>query len=159
MYRASLIVAFYNRPDYLALLLAGLERQTFRNFEVIIAEHLDDLIGFAVWHTRYDFHHCVRGGCISDLFLRPEYRGKAIAPMMLAKVAKDVSQKGGSFICGQGDDVTKKLYERIAIGFSGTDCYVFGKAFSVLCDLSGKSPREVVDKLPDKEWNYESPSQ
>jgi len=38
MYRASLIVAFYNRPDYLALLLAGLERQTFRNFEVIIAD-------------------------------------------------------------------------------------------------------------------------
>lgn len=34
----SLIVAFYNRIDYLKLVLAGVERQSFKNFEVIIAD-------------------------------------------------------------------------------------------------------------------------
>lgn len=129
-----------------------------KHFEVIVADHHSSLVGFAVWHTRYDFHHCVRGAYVSDLFVRPKYRGKGIAPMMLAEVAKDVSEKGGTFICGQGSDKTKKLYERIAVGFSGTDCYVFGKAFSVLCNLSGKSLREFVKNLPHKEWNYETPS-
>ncbi len=34
----SLIISFYNRIDYLRLVLAGLERQSFKNFEVIIAD-------------------------------------------------------------------------------------------------------------------------
>jgi glycosyltransferase involved in cell wall biosynthesis len=38
MYECSLIIAFYNKIDYLKLVLAGLERQTFTNFEIIIAD-------------------------------------------------------------------------------------------------------------------------
>jgi len=38
MISASLIISVYNKPDYLKLVLAGLERQTFRNFEIIIAD-------------------------------------------------------------------------------------------------------------------------
>ena len=38
MYEASVIVSFYNKLDDLKLVLAGLERQTYRNFEVIIAD-------------------------------------------------------------------------------------------------------------------------
>lgn len=34
----SVIISFYNRIDYLKFVLAGLERQTFRNFEIIIAD-------------------------------------------------------------------------------------------------------------------------
>lgn len=34
----SLIISFYNRIDYLKLVFAGLEIQTFKNFEVIIAD-------------------------------------------------------------------------------------------------------------------------
>lgn len=34
----TLIISFYNRIDYLKLVLAGLEIQTFKNFEVIIAD-------------------------------------------------------------------------------------------------------------------------
>lgn len=37
-YSASLIISFYNRIDYLRIILAALERQTFRDFEVIIAD-------------------------------------------------------------------------------------------------------------------------
>lgn len=38
MIKASVILAFYNRIDYLKLVLAGFERQTFREFEIIIAD-------------------------------------------------------------------------------------------------------------------------
>lgn len=38
MKKASLIISFYNRLDYLEFVLAGLERQTFRDFEIIIAD-------------------------------------------------------------------------------------------------------------------------
>src|SRR3989339_2000144 len=38
MIDCSLIISFYNQIDYLKLVLAGLERQTFRNFEIILAD-------------------------------------------------------------------------------------------------------------------------
>jgi glycosyltransferase involved in cell wall biosynthesis len=38
MIRASVIAAFYNRVDYLKLVLAGFERQTEKKFEFIIAD-------------------------------------------------------------------------------------------------------------------------
>lgn len=38
MIDCSLIISFYNRIDYLKLVLAGLERQTFRNFQIILAD-------------------------------------------------------------------------------------------------------------------------
>ena len=38
MTKATVIAAFYNRLDYLKLVLAGFERQTEKNFELIIAD-------------------------------------------------------------------------------------------------------------------------
>lgn len=38
MPQASLIISFYKRIDYLKLLLAGLRRQSFKDFEIIIAD-------------------------------------------------------------------------------------------------------------------------
>lgn len=38
MPQASLIISFYKRIDYLKLLLAGLRRQSFNDFEIIIAD-------------------------------------------------------------------------------------------------------------------------
>lgn len=38
MVKASVILAFYNRIDFLKLVLAGFERQTFKHFEIIIAD-------------------------------------------------------------------------------------------------------------------------
>ncbi len=38
MLKASVIISFYNRIDFLKLVLAGFERQTFRDFEIIIAD-------------------------------------------------------------------------------------------------------------------------
>jgi len=35
---ASLIISFYNKIEYLKLILAAVERQTFKNFEVIVAD-------------------------------------------------------------------------------------------------------------------------
>jgi glycosyltransferase involved in cell wall biosynthesis len=38
MYKATVIIAFYNKTNFLQLVFAGLERQTEKNFEVIIAD-------------------------------------------------------------------------------------------------------------------------
>lgn len=38
MVNASLIISFYNNVEYLKLIVAGLERQSFRDFEIIIAD-------------------------------------------------------------------------------------------------------------------------
>ena len=38
MIKASLIISFYNNIRYLKLIAAGLERQSFRDFEIIIAD-------------------------------------------------------------------------------------------------------------------------
>ncbi|MDX9925511.1 MAG: glycosyltransferase, partial [Ignavibacteriaceae bacterium] len=38
MPKTSLIIAVYNNKKYLELVFAGLERQTFKDFEVIIAD-------------------------------------------------------------------------------------------------------------------------
>lgn len=38
MFNATLIISFYNKSEWLKLLLAALERQTFKQFEVIIAD-------------------------------------------------------------------------------------------------------------------------
>jgi len=66
MYQASLIISFYNKTDELSLVLAGVERQSARNFEVIIADDgsneqavkvLQDIIKdfpFAVQHVWHE---------------------------------------------------------------------------------------------------------
>ncbi|HAB52299.1 MAG: hypothetical protein A2315_12505 [Ignavibacteria bacterium RIFOXYB2_FULL_35_12] len=38
MVDCSWIISFQNRIDYLKLVLAGTEQQTFRNFEIILAD-------------------------------------------------------------------------------------------------------------------------
>jgi glycosyltransferase involved in cell wall biosynthesis len=38
MIKTSLIISYYNRTDYLKLILAALERQIFKDFEIIIAD-------------------------------------------------------------------------------------------------------------------------
>ncbi len=38
MVKVSLIIAFYKRIDYLKLVLAGLSRQSFKDFEIVIAD-------------------------------------------------------------------------------------------------------------------------
>jgi len=42
MLKASLIISFYKKFDYLKLVLAGFERQTFRDFEIIVADDGSD---------------------------------------------------------------------------------------------------------------------
>jgi len=66
MIEASLIIAFYNKIDFLSLVFAGLERQTNKNFEVIIADdgsHEDvvvelkkliDSVSFSVTHVWHE---------------------------------------------------------------------------------------------------------
>lgn len=71
--RVTVILAAYKKPEYLALVLAGLERQTFRDFELIVCDDgsgqdvADLLASFArsaklpfvhVWHEDNGFRKC-----------------------------------------------------------------------------------------------------
>ena len=58
MPEATVIGAFYNRVDYLKLVLAGFERQTLKNFEFIIADDgsSEDVVSeIKIISSRYTF--------------------------------------------------------------------------------------------------------
>lgn len=58
MIELSLIISFYNRLDYLKLVFAGLEIQSFKNFEVIIADDGSNKVVVAELNSlikKYDF--------------------------------------------------------------------------------------------------------
>jgi len=66
MFHASVIISVYNRFDYLQLVMAGLERQSLWDFEVVIADDgsndkfverlnkLTSLLSFPVIHVRHE---------------------------------------------------------------------------------------------------------
>lgn len=63
MLPVSVIIAFYNRIDYLRLVLSGFENQTFRDFEIVIADDgSDEKIAAEVekLHTEFNLRikHC-----------------------------------------------------------------------------------------------------
>jgi hypothetical protein len=77
---------------------------------------------------------------------------------LVAAVAAAIHARGGRFVKGQAandDPARRKLYERIAVAFPGADCIVGGRAFRTLAGLAGRSARELVAGLPDKQSNYE----
>ncbi|MFM7447547.1 MAG: GNAT family N-acetyltransferase [Leptolyngbyaceae cyanobacterium] len=127
-------------------------------FQMVVAETEDQpLIGFAVWQSSYDLHHCLKGGEAMDIFVEPNYRGRGIAVQMLITIATQIEQQGGVYLRGQAveNPSVQHLYQRCAWHFSGVECYVSGRAFRRLTELSGQSLRDVVRNLPEPAWNSE----
>jgi GNAT superfamily N-acetyltransferase len=116
-----------------------------------------DLVGFAAWEPSYDVHHCVWGGHVIDMYVRPPVRGRGVAVALLATVAAHVRERGGSYVRGQSvpDPRVQRLYERLAVSFPGASCYVGGRAFRALAELRGAAPRTIARGLPERAWNYE----
>lgn len=65
MPQASLIISFYKRLDYLKLLFAGLKRQSFKDFEIIIADdgspeddvsHVEELLNESSFKSLHLWH-------------------------------------------------------------------------------------------------------
>lgn len=127
-------------------------------FQMVVAEaENQQLIAFAAWISSYDLHHCIKGGEVIDLFVEPAHRGWGVAIQLLTAIANQIQQQGGVYIKGQAveNPSAQRLYQRCARCFPGADCYVSGRAFRRLTELSGQSLRNVARNLPEPAWNYE----
>ncbi len=115
-----------------------------------------ELVGFAIWQTAYDTHHCLPGGHLLDLYVMKEYRGGAFAPELLLATLVAVQGEGGKFLRGQGVSAQgDRLYGRFAVTFPGTEFIVGGRAFRELAALHGKPLREALRAIPPKRANFE----
>ena len=128
-------------------------------FRLVVAQASNNiLLGFAAWEASYDLHHGIRGGNVMDMYVLPHYRGRGIAPAMLATVAHEIQSDGGIYLKGmaiEGGVEPRRLYERVAMGFPGIDCIIGGRAFREFAKLAGADVRPIVRHLPPKSWNYE----
>jgi GNAT superfamily N-acetyltransferase len=117
-----------------------------------------DAVGFAAWQDSYDLHHCVRGGLLLDMYVRPTHRGRGVALGLVTSVAARVRDGGGCYLRGQSvpNPAVQRMYERMAVTFPGAECNVGGRAFRALADLAMVPAREAVRRLPLKAWNYEA---
>ncbi|BAZ13419.1 acetyltransferase, GNAT family protein [Calothrix sp. NIES-4071] len=135
-----------------------LQQDSFgREFQIIVAESSQEIIAFLAWISSYDLHHCIKGGEIIDLFVCPAHRNRGVATLLIAAVAVEIEKAGGKYIKGQAvnNPAAQRLYQRCARCFPGADCYVSGRAFRRLVELSGQSLRSIVNNLPQSAWNYE----
>ncbi|HEY9608538.1 GNAT family N-acetyltransferase [Allocoleopsis sp.] len=123
-----------------------LEQDCFgAELEMVVAETLEqEAIAFVAWKKAYDLHVCIKGGEVIDLFVCSEHRGRGIAINLLLAVASDIQKYGGVYIKGQPVNARSEgLYQRCARCFPGAECYVSGRVFRRLTELSGKGLREL----------------
>lgn len=116
------------------------------------------IVGFACWRRHYLLHWGKRGGGVDDLYVAPSARGRGIAAMLIAAASAAIRDDGGSYIQTGSYDraaATGALYERVGVGHDSAECYVSGRAFRAIADLAGATAREIVERLPPKEWNFE----
>lgn len=137
-----------------------LEQHWFHNeVGIVVAEAANqEIVGFVAWISSYDLHHCMKGGEVIDLYVSPAHRGRGLAMLLITDVATKIQGCGGTYLKGQAmnNPAARRLYRRCARCFAGDECYVSGRAFRRLAELSGKSLREVVSELPEMGWNYEA---
>lgn len=115
-------------------------------------------IGFLGWSPTYDFHHCIRGGSIEDMYVEPSMRGRGVGVMLIAAVARRIQEMGGVFLRGMAvaEPSVQKLYARAAVCNETVECTVSGRAFRRMAELHGRSVREMVRSFPQADWNFEA---
>ena len=138
----------------------ALEKDLGREFEIHVAASAcnAELVGLVVWKRAYDFHHCMAGGEIIDMFVAHAVRGRSIGPLLVCAVAAEIHARGGFFLRGQAVDEpsVRRLYERVAVTATTMECTISGRAFRTLSNLAGRSSRDLACGLPAKSWNYEA---
>lgn len=129
-----------------------------QSLRLVVAEAGPRLIGFAAWLPDYDLHWCVHGVQIIDLYVVQAFRGLAVGPALLARVAASSRVQGAQYLRGNAlaDPKLRQLYGRFAVNFGGNTYNLSGRAFEQLAELAGKSPKQLVRGLPTKAMNYQS---
>lgn len=124
--------------------------------DAAVAERRGELVGFAIWCATYDFHHCLPGGELLDLFVDRPSRGRGVALRLVAQIGAEVIARGGTFVRGLavGPPSTRRFYQRVAVAYEGADCIVGGRALRELAALRDLPLRELVRGLPKREANY-----
>ena len=129
------------------------------DLKVLVAEQDGGVVvGFVAWVPAYDFHHCVRGGTIEDLFVLPRCRVAGLGVELILAAAAGIQAQGGAFLRGLSvaAAAVEKLYGRVAVCRGTEECTVSGRAFRQLAKMKGESIREIVGHLPDPAWNFEA---
>ena len=110
-----------------------LERHlTDKAVEILLAETSSrEVIAFLAWSSSYDLHWCMKGGIIVDLFVSPQYRSRGIAVLLATDLAKEIQERGGTYLKGGAVEspIANRLYQRIAMRLADKEYYVSGRAF------------------------------
>lgn len=112
-------------------------------------------VGFVAWTFGYDMHHCVRGGEMIDLYVRPDHRGIGRSAQLVAVACNEIAKSGGVFIKGTAVASAVSLYKRVAWGWDCREMILGGRAFRTVAEKAGATPREIIRSLPKPEWNHE----
>ena len=65
---------------------------------VLVAEHDDGLVGYALFHETYESINAQRGYYMADLFVTQSVRRKGIGRALVSTVAAQARQQGQSFV-------------------------------------------------------------
>ena len=122
---------------------------------LLVAERGSEIIGMAQWRLVYDMFWGMFGAEAGWLYLKPRFRGSGIVAALVARLCSEASEAGARFLQGGGGEGPSRLYERIAIGQSDRVCHLSGKAFQLFATLDGLPVREIVRRLPLKEFGLQ----
>lgn len=125
-------------------------RPVARLFVAVRGGHI---VGMGQWSRIFEIFWAMHGGRPEYLYVRPEARGRGVAPAILAAICDDVRRSGGEYLWAAYDDAVARLYERVALGSRGRECHLSGEAFQRMADLAGKSSRDIVRGLPSPDLN------
>lgn len=130
----SLIVSTYNKYDYLYVVLKSIEKQTFKNFEVIIAEDCEKeemKENIKKWHSEFSFQ--IKHVYQEDIGFRKN--------MILNKAIRN--SNGKYILIIDGDCILHHKYlENYMKNFEKGYDIVFGRR----CDMSEALSKKVLEK-------------
>jgi predicted N-acetyltransferase YhbS len=124
---------------------------------LLVAERSGEIVGMIQWTLIYDMFWGMFGAETAWLYVKPQYRRSGIVAALVARTCADSAKAGAQFLHGGGGDGPSRLYERVAIGNAGRDCYLSGRAYQVFTALDGLPAREIVRRLPDKQLGLQPP--
>jgi hypothetical protein len=121
---------------------------------VLLAERNATAIGFGAWRKAYDLFWSIYGGDGLGLYVIPAQRGFGVGLCIVAAICAEIREHGGQFLQASYSSELSPLYERVAVGRPERACHVSALAFERLAAVAGRSARDIIRALPEKNLNY-----